>query len=116
MAIGAREEHMSGNKYEKTLDNWSAALVSRESRAPRAEQDRKPCRAKELRMISLLIIARGAHVSRAARGSNAPLAARFIGRFQPFAASHEQPPSREGRMSSDVTGCHMCDIAGLFIR
>ena len=58
-------------KNEKTFDNWSAALVSREARAPRAGQDRKPCMVNELRLISLLIMARRAGVARRARAQNA---------------------------------------------
>jgi len=61
---------MDPSKYENSLDNWSASLVSREPRAPRAGQDRKPCMVKELRLMSLLIRARGAHVSRAAHEYN----------------------------------------------
>ena len=59
-------------KNEKSLDNRCAALVSREPRAPRAGQDGKPCMANGLRLMSLLSRARGAQVSRAARGSYAP--------------------------------------------
>jgi hypothetical protein len=58
-------------KYEKSLDNRCAALVSREGSAPRAGHNRKPFIDNGLRLISLLIMARGAQVSRAARGSNA---------------------------------------------
>ena len=87
-----QEQPMDPSKYENSLDNWSAALVSREPRAPRAGQDRKPCMVKKLRLMSLLTRARDAHVSRAARDLNAPLAARLVGRFLPFAASQERRP------------------------
>jgi hypothetical protein len=69
LTTATREEPMDARKYEKLLDNRSAALVSREGRAPRAGQDRKPWMVKELRLISLLIMSRGAQVSRAARRS-----------------------------------------------
>ena len=62
-----REERMDINKDEKSLDNRCAALVSRGPRAPRAEQNCKPFMGKELRLMSLLSMARGAQVSRAAR-------------------------------------------------
>ena len=71
MAIGSREQPTDASKYEKSFDNCCAALVSREGRAPRAGQDCKPLRVNGLRLMSLLIMARGAHVSRAARGLNA---------------------------------------------
>ncbi len=58
---------MDARKYEKSFDNRCAALVSRERRAPRAGQDRKRCMANDLLLFSLLIMARGAQVSRAAR-------------------------------------------------
>ena len=61
---------MDASKYEKSLDNRCAALVSREGRAPRAGWNCKPCRVNGLRLMSLLSRARGAQVSRAARGSN----------------------------------------------
>jgi hypothetical protein len=41
-----REEQIDVCTYEKSLDNWSAALVSREGSAPRAGHDRKPCKGK----------------------------------------------------------------------
>jgi len=55
------------HKNEKSFDNRCAARVSREPRAPRAGQDRKPYMDNGLRLVSPLIRARGAHVSRAAR-------------------------------------------------
>ncbi len=82
-------------RYEKHLDNRCAALVSRGPRAPRAAQDCKPCMVNELRLMSPLIMARGAQVSRAARLSNTPLAARFIGRFRPFGGSHSRAQKLE---------------------
>ena len=63
-----REECIYLNKYEKSLDNRSAALVSREGRAPRAVRKYKSLFPHALQLISLLIRARGAQVSRAARG------------------------------------------------
>ena len=68
MATGAREQPIDESKYEKSLDNRCAALVSRERRAPRVGQDRKSRMVNGLRLMSLLSRARGAHVSRAARG------------------------------------------------
>jgi len=62
-----REERMDVNKYEKSLDKCCAALVSRWPRAPRADHERKPFMGKDLRLMSHLIRARGAQVSRAAR-------------------------------------------------
>ena len=61
------EEPMDARKYENSLDNRCAALVSRECRAPRAGLDRKPCTGNRLQLMSPLIMARGAQVSRAAR-------------------------------------------------
>jgi len=58
---------MDVDKCEKSIDNRCAALVSRERRAPRARQNRKPCMANGLRLMGLLSRARGAQVSRAAR-------------------------------------------------
>ena len=58
---------MDVSKYEKSLDNRCAAPVSRERRAPRAGQNCKPFMTNGLRLMSLLIRARGAQVSRAAR-------------------------------------------------
>ncbi len=60
-----REEHMYVYKYENYLDNRCAALVWRGPRAPRAKQECKPCMGNELRLMSLLSMARGAQVSRA---------------------------------------------------
>ena len=62
------EKSMGRGKYEKSFDNCCAALVSRERRAPRAERHRKSCMVNELRLMSPLTTARGAQVSRAARG------------------------------------------------
>jgi len=59
---------MDVREYEKSLDNRCAALVSRKGRAPRAGRDRKACIVNGLQVMSLLIMARGAQVSRAARG------------------------------------------------
>jgi len=58
---------MDPGKYEKSIDNRCAALVSREPRAPRARPNCKSCTIKSLPLMSLLIRARGAQVSRAAR-------------------------------------------------
>ena len=69
---GYREKPMDVSKYEKSLDNRCAALVSRERRAPRAGQNCKPCTINGLRLMSLLSRARGARVSRAARGPKVP--------------------------------------------
>jgi len=55
-------------KNEKSFDNCSAALVSREHGAPPAGRDRKSGMVKGLQLKRLQIIARGAQVSRAARG------------------------------------------------
>lgn len=69
-ALSEREQQMDADKYEKSLDNHSAAPVSREPRAPRAGLDRKPCIGNGLRLVSLLRKGRGAQVSRAARPAN----------------------------------------------
>ena len=66
---GRRERPMEG-KFEKSIDNRCAALVSREPRAPRARQNCKPCMVNTLRLMSPLTRARGAQVSRAAREPN----------------------------------------------
>jgi hypothetical protein len=63
---------MRAGKYEKSFDNHRAALVSREPRAPRAADKRKSFAIKTLDLIHRRQTARGAHVSRAARRSNAP--------------------------------------------
>ena len=55
------------NKYEKSLDNCRAALVSRGPRAPRATDKRKSFVGKVLGSIGPPHAARGAQVSRAAR-------------------------------------------------
>ena len=56
---GRVEELMDASKYEKSFDNRCAAMVSREGRAPRAGHNRKYCIVSGLRLISLLIMARG---------------------------------------------------------
>jgi len=66
-ALSEREDAMDPSKYEKSVDNRCAALVSREPRAPRARQNRKSCTINRLPLISFLTRARGAQVSRAAR-------------------------------------------------
>ena len=107
---------MDVGKNEKSLDNRSAALVSREGRAPRAGLDRKPWMANGLRLVSLLIRARGAHVSRAARGpERASHAMRLTGTGRDYAtlftASQERLPSKNSDPAlsvsrRDVTPCH----------
>jgi len=114
-----REQPMDADKCEKSLDNRCAALVSREGRAPRAKQDRKRCTVNRLCLVSLLIRARGAQVSRAAREHivhlSAPLAARpavslsnlFFGRYHSFAASQERrPPKMRTCPERESKGCH----------
>ena len=59
---------MDGSKYEKSLDNRSAALVSRERRAPRATDECKSFEFNALESTHSTQAARGAQVSRAARG------------------------------------------------
>jgi len=93
-------------KNEKSFDNRCAALVSREGRAPRAGQDRKPCGVKGLRMMSPLIRARGAQVSRAARSSKFPLsrpACRALSPFRGVGGATPPPHNAEHRMSHHVT-------------
>jgi|GEM_PF-5022506 len=88
------------NEYEKSLDNRRAAMVSRERCAPRARQDCNPCELNELRLISLLIMGRGAQVSRAAREPNAPISRPACSELVepahrallPFAGSRERRP------------------------
>ncbi len=95
----SRKESMDESTYEKSLDKRCAALVSREPRAPRAGQNCKSHKVNGLRLMSLLTRARAAQMSRADPGSNTPLAARFIGRFLPFATSQERrPPESGGRI------------------
>jgi len=112
---------MDGRKYEKSLDNRCAALVSREDRAPRAGEDRKSFMANELRLMSLLSKARGAQVSRAARESNAhvsrPACSELV---EPACRALSTLPVAAGatpcRMwdvtpcPRNVTKCHKCDI------
>ena len=63
---------MDVSEYEKSFDNRCAALVSREPRSPRAADERKSFGIKELESIARTQSARGAQVSRAARGHNVP--------------------------------------------
>jgi len=86
---------MNKRRYEKSLDNRCAALVSREPRAPRAGEDRKPFTVNELRLMSPLTVARGAQVSRAAREHPMP----FSGRACPplYALSVDVPRLRMPR-------------------
>ncbi len=120
------EESMNAIKNEKSFDNRCAAPVSRKPRAPRAGEVRKSSSGNGLRLVSLLIMARGAQVSRAAREHFVlfarPLAARFIGRLLRFVASQERRPPKwrlpgalvEGNVTpchTNVPGCHTCDIA-----
>ena len=61
---------MDHYKYENSLDNRRAALVSREARAPRAAGQCKSCSIMALKWTDSGQRARGAQVSRAARESN----------------------------------------------
>jgi len=91
---------MNAHEYEKSLDNRRAALVSRERCAPRARRDYNRCEVNRLRLISLLIMGRGAQVSRAAREPNAPISRPACSELVepahrallPFAASRERRP------------------------
>ena len=65
---GKQQQAMDANKYEKSFDNRSAALVSRERRAPRAQAERKSLEFHALESTNIAQTARGAQVSRAARG------------------------------------------------
>jgi len=102
------------HKNEKSFDNCSAARVSREPRAPRAGQDRKPCMVNGLRLVSRLTIARGAHVSRAARGlERASHAMRLTGTGRDYAtltlqrSEERRPPvCDEVARDTNVTPCH----------
>jgi len=87
-----REESMNAGKYEKSFDNRCAALVSREGSAPRAGQNCKPCMHNRLRLISHLRMARGAQVSRAARGPDVPFSRRV----------HRALSTHRGRRRSDA--------------
>ena len=106
---------MGASKYEKSLDNRSAALVSREGRAPRAGQDCKPCMVNGLQLVSRLSNARGAHVSRTAREDERAAQAhaakwhRTRLRDSNLKASRERH-SPKTRMSLDVSKCHTWDI------
>jgi len=64
---------MDAGKNEKSFDNRCAALVSRERRAPRAANERKSFVLRTLGPTSRPRTARGAHVSRAARGLERPV-------------------------------------------
>ena len=120
---------MDVGTYEKSFDNRCAALVSRDGRAPRAGQNRKTCRVNGLRLISLLSMARGAQVSRAARGSNRGRDSttevsryRLRCHFETFEdmgneqwANVEQPPgllveshSQDGCATCHATSCAKC--------
>jgi len=106
---------MGASKYEKSLDNRIAALVSREGRAPRAGQDCKPCMVNGLQLVSRLSNARGAHVSRTAREDERAAQAhaakwhRTRLRDSNLKASRERH-SPKTRMSLDVSKCHTWDI------
>jgi len=63
---------MDASKNENSFDNRRAALVSRKGRAPRARAGRKSLIFNALGLTRARRTARGAQVSRAARGSNAP--------------------------------------------
>jgi len=95
-----RKQRIDVNKYEKSFDNHCAALVSRKRRAPRAGQDRKPWLANELRLMSLLIMARGAQVSRAARGL-----ARVVRAFYRSAANAHAAANRCPKRKGRATAC-----------
>jgi len=119
---------MDESKFEKSFDNRCAALVSRERRAPRARRDRKSCIDNRLRLMSPLSRARGAQVSRAARGSNGGRdctttfsrpacselvepACRALSTLRGVAGA---TPSKNGNVTpshTNVTECHTCDIA-----
>jgi len=60
---------MDASKNEKSFDNRCAALVSRKGRAPRARAGRKSFAFNALGPTGARQTARGAQVSRAARGS-----------------------------------------------
>ena len=104
-------------EYEKYLDKCCAMLVSRERRSPRAGQDRKRRIANGLRLVSLLIRARGAQVSRAARETTLRFirpvsrpACRALSALRGVAGA---TPAKKGgchSMSLDVAECHRCDI------
>jgi len=92
---------MDASKNEKSFDNRCAALVSRKGRAPRARQDYKPCMGNELRLMSLLTRARGAHVSRAARRSKFRLSRPACRALSPFrGVGGATPPTMQN------IGCH----------
>jgi hypothetical protein len=86
---------MDAHEYEKTFDNRRAALVSREGRAPRAGAGYKSCINMELESMDARQNARGAQVSRAARGH----IVQFSGRACPplYALSIEAPQMRTPR-------------------
>jgi len=115
-----REEPMDADKYENSFDNRCAALVSRAGGAPRAGQNRKPCMVNGLRLMSLLIRARGAQVSRAARESDARFS-RPVHRALPTVRGVAgATPSRCGTSNvtdvPNVTRCHTHAARGEFIR
>ena len=123
-----REEPMDASKYEKSFDNRCAALVSREGSAPRAAQNCKPCMHNRLRLISPLRRARGAQVSRAARGSNrgrdsttefsryrlrcASFPSRGVAGATPSSSrqTSDVTPRHTNVTECHVTKCHTCDI------
>jgi hypothetical protein len=86
---------MDAYEYEKPFDNRRAARVSRDGRAPRAAAGRKSCASKELESMDARQNARGAQVSRAARGH----IVQFSGRACPplYALSIEAPQMRTPR-------------------
>ena|GEM_PF-2126592 len=111
IARGGHERPMGASKYENSLDNRCAAMVSREPRASRARQNCKPCMANGLRLVSRLIRARGAHVSRAARGHLMhflrPVSRPARRALSSFAASRERrPPKMRTCPERESKGCH----------
>jgi len=118
---------MDATKNEKSLDNRCAARVSRERRAPRAGRDCKCRIGNGLQLVSAIITARGAQVSRAARDPNVPFsrpACRALLSLHGVAGATPSRmrvcPERESkgechsitRMSGNVTGA---TSRGLFI-
>ena len=120
-----REELMDKSEYEKPFDNRCAALVSREPRAPRAGHHRKPLMGNALRLMSLLSMARGAQVSRAARRHfvqfipplRRPACSELVEPVHrallPFPGAAGATPSRMWDVTpcpTNVPKCHTCDI------
>jgi hypothetical protein len=83
---------MDASKYEKSFDNRSAALVSRERRAPRATDECKSFEFNALEATSSMRTARGAQVSRAARERILLFSGRACSPLHAF--SIQAPPSR----------------------